>query len=75
MRSLLATAAAVGAIVVVPASAFAKTCSRGYTHASIGGAQKCLHAGEFCALSEARQYRRYGYACDRVGGHYRLERD
>jgi hypothetical protein len=51
----------------------AKTCSSGYTHAVIGGAQKCLHAGEYCSHSEARQYRRYHFACENVRGTYRLE--
>jgi hypothetical protein len=52
----------------------AKTCPAGFTHAIIGGQQKCLHAGEYCAHSEARQYRRYHFVCERVRGTYRLER-
>jgi hypothetical protein len=52
----------------------AKTCPAGFTHALIGGQQKCLHAGEYCAHSEARQYRRYHFVCERVRGTYRLER-
>jgi hypothetical protein len=51
----------------------AKTCPSGYTHAIIGGAQKCLHAGEYCAHSHAGQYRRYHYKCVLVNGTYRLE--
>jgi hypothetical protein len=43
----------------------AKTCSSGYTHAVIGGVEKCLRAGEFCAHSYDGQYRRYGYRCIR----------
>ncbi|MEO9117820.1 MAG: hypothetical protein ABI355_01710, partial [Solirubrobacteraceae bacterium] len=35
----------------------AKTCPAGFTHAVIGGEQKCLHAGEYCSHSEAGQYR------------------
>jgi hypothetical protein len=34
---------------LVPPDAVAKTCSSGYTHAVIGGLEKCLRAGEFCA--------------------------
>jgi hypothetical protein len=56
-----------------PAAAHvAKSCSSGYTHAVIGGSQKCLHAGEFCAKRYRKQYRRYGYRCVRVGDYYRL---
>ena len=41
----------------------AKTCSSSYVHAIIGGAQRCLRRGEFCAHGYARQYRRYGFSC------------
>jgi ABC-type sugar transport system substrate-binding protein len=43
----------------------AKTCSAGYKHAVIGGAEKCLRAGEFCAHRYDRQYKRYGFRCIR----------
>ena len=45
--------------------AVAKTCSAGFEHAVIGGQQKCLRAGEYCAHRYDRQYRRYGYRCIR----------
>ena len=45
--------------------AISKTCGSGYKHAVIGGAEKCLRAGEFCAHRYDRQYRRYGYRCIR----------
>jgi hypothetical protein len=51
----------------------AKTCPAGFTHAVIGGHQKCLHAGEYCSHAKARQYRRYHFVCERVRGTYRLE--
>jgi hypothetical protein len=51
----------------------AKTCPAGFTHGVIGGEQKCLHAGEYCSHSEARQYRRYHFVCQRVRGTFRLE--
>ena len=51
----------------------AKTCPAGFTHAVIGGKQKCLHAGEYCSHSEAGQYRPYHFVCVRVRGTYRLE--
>jgi hypothetical protein len=56
-------------------SAVAKTCSSGFRHAVIGGAEKCLRAGEFCAHAFDSQYRRYGYRCIRYDANvqrYRL---
>jgi hypothetical protein len=53
----------------------AKTCSTGFKHAVIGGQEKCLRAGEFCAHRYDSQYRRYGYRCiryDRRVQRYRL---
>jgi len=53
----------------------AKTCSAGFKHAVIGGQEKCLRAGEFCAHRYDSQYRRYGYRCiryDRRVNRYRL---
>lgn len=50
----------------------AKTCSAGYTHAVIGGAEKCLRRGEFCAKRYRSQYRRYGYTCSYRNGYWRL---
>jgi len=44
-------------------SAVAKTCSSGFRHAVIGGAEKCLRAGEFCTHAYDSQYRRYLYRC------------
>lgn len=76
MKRLLAVLLASGAIggaALVPTSASAKSCHSGYTHAVIGGAQKCLHAGEYCSHAEASQYRRYHFKCVRVRGTYRLE--
>jgi hypothetical protein len=85
MRKYLVTAAAALSLVgaapaVAPAHPSAahvravasKTCSAGYTHAVIGGAQKCLRRGEFCARRYASQYRRYGYTCAYRNGYYRL---
>ena len=40
-----------------------KSCSAGFTHAIIGGRQKCLRRGEFCAAAYKRQYVRYGFRC------------
>ena len=76
MRKLVTSlfAAAVLAATALAPGASAKTCHSGYTHAVIGGAEKCLHAGEYCSHAEARQYTRYHFKCIRVNGVYRLER-
>ena len=71
MRRLLAAmlaAVAVGGAAAAPGAAApvatsAKTCGHGYTHAVIGGQQKCLRRGEFCSYSERNQYHRYGFNC------------
>jgi len=70
--ALLATCAAAfvagTATPAAPASTpavVAKHCSASYTHAVIGGVEKCLRAGEFCAHRYDRQYRHYGYRCIR----------
>jgi hypothetical protein len=57
-----------------PVARVAKTCSPSYVHAVIGGRQKCLHRGEFCAHRYDRQYRRYGFRCVRRDdrGNYHL---
>ena len=62
--------AAIGAAFSTPAysqsltpASITKSCRSGYTHAIIGGSEKCLHAGEFCAHRYDSQYRRYGYRC------------
>ena len=57
-----------------PVAVAARVCPAGFTHAVIGGEQKCLHAGEYCSHAEARQYVRYRFVCERVRGTYRLER-
>jgi hypothetical protein len=66
----LACAAAIAGGTAAPAApaqfspaAIAKTCSASYTHAVIGGAEKCLRAGEFCTRRYDNQYRRYGFRC------------
>jgi hypothetical protein len=75
---LVAVAAATATPATQQAHATAlKTCSSGWTHAVIGGAEKCLRAGQFCARRYDSQYRRYGYRCTRYDagvGRYRLTR-
>jgi hypothetical protein len=41
----------------------AKRCGSGWTHAVIGGAEKCLRRGQYCASAYKRQYNRYGFSC------------
>lgn len=84
MRRILAATLAAIAIGGLPATApaqtasspqavIAKTCSRGYTHAVINGAHKCLRRGQYCSRPADRQYHRYGFHCHRYsGGGYRL---
>jgi hypothetical protein len=46
-----------------PAALSAAQCSSSYTHASIGGASKCLRRGEYCAVRYRTTYRHYGFTC------------
>lgn len=59
---------------LAPATAVAKTCSGGYAHAVIGGSQKCLRRGQFCARARDREYHRYGFHCHKrdARGNYHL---
>jgi hypothetical protein len=57
-----------------PASAVAKSCSGGWTHAVINRAEKCLRRGQFCARGADGQYHRYGFHCHHrdARGNYHL---
>jgi opacity protein-like surface antigen len=71
----IAAASPAAAPAHTPVSAVAsKTCSSGWKHAVIGGTQKCLRRGQFCAHRYDRQYRRYGYRCRQqdARGNYHL---
>ena len=81
LTTLLAAAALVAPAatpVTHPATAAvsvaAKSCSSGYTHAVIGGSEKCLRRGQFCARRHDNQYRRYGFRCAKrdANGSYHL---
>ncbi len=71
---------AVLAVGVAPAATAAATpiaraaCSAGYKSATIKGAHKCLHGGEYCARSSEREYSRYGYECSTAYSPPRLRR-
>ena len=79
-KKLVAAALALGFAGAAPAVAHAhpsfvaKTCSAGFVHGVIGGQQKCLRRGEFCAHRYNRQYHRYGYSCVKrdARGNYHL---
>jgi hypothetical protein len=74
--ALAATATLAAVPAVAPAAPVsrstavaARTCSAGFRHARINGAEKCLRVGEFCAHAYDRHaprhyaYRHYGYRC------------
>jgi hypothetical protein len=69
-----APAVAPPASSVAPTAASAKTCASGYKHAVIGGAQKCLRRGQFCAHAKDSTYHRYGFHCHKADarGNYHL---
>jgi hypothetical protein len=66
MRLGFATAIVLAALALPAAGSAAPVarvaCSRD-TPATIGGAHKCLGAGEYCATRYQRQYERYGFIC------------
>jgi hypothetical protein len=80
IRSTIAVVVAAGTLAAVPSAVparpvsgpiaiAAKTCSAGYKHAYINGAQKCLRRGEFCAHRYDHRapkhwpYIHYGFRC------------
>lgn len=72
---LVASAVLGGGLAAVPTQAIAKSCPSPDVHAVIGGQQKCLAAGEFCAPRYNTQYRRYGFKCVLYpSGYYHLKR-
>lgn len=58
---------------LAPATANAKSCSRG-THAVINGVHKCLSRGQYCDRASDRTYHRYGFHCHKqdANGRYHL---
>lgn len=74
MRGLISVLAVAAVLAILAVSgAAAKTCSGRYVHAVIGGQQKCLAVGEYCARRYERTYVHYGFVCERVRGTFRLE--
>jgi hypothetical protein len=78
MRATIAIAATTVALACSGAGAVAApmartACSRD-TPAIIDGAHKCLGPGEYCRLSDQRQYERYGFICSRSYHPPRLRR-
>ncbi len=75
MRRILGALAVAAALAISGASsAVAKTCSGRYVHGVVGGQQKCLGSGEYCARRFEKTYEHYGFVCDSVRGTYRLEK-
>jgi hypothetical protein len=65
--SMIIALVATAIVLAIPVSAAAQptartACSRDVP-AVIGGAHKCLGAGEYCATRYERQYERYGFVC------------
>jgi hypothetical protein len=69
LRRAIIIPLAAAAMAVIPSAAPAKSCSSGFVHAYIDGAQKCLRAGEYCAHAYDHRapshwpYTHYGYRC------------
>jgi hypothetical protein len=65
--------AAPGASTAAAGPVARAACSRDVP-ATIGGAHKCLGAGEYCARRYERQYERYGFICSTSYSPPRLKR-
>ena len=66
---VLAVLAALAAAATGRSAPAHAACSSSYVSALVGGAPKCLRAGEFCSPSSEPDYAHYGFAC--VGGRLR----
>jgi hypothetical protein len=80
MKMPLAAAVLTTLAVAIPGASTATAgplaraaCSRDVP-ATIGGAHKCLGAGEYCARRYERQYERYGFICSTAYSPPRLKR-
>jgi hypothetical protein len=67
----IAALALPAASIAQPTATLATACTRDVS-ATIGGEHKCLGAGEYCKIYDARQYLRYGFRCS--GSPARLHR-
>jgi hypothetical protein len=59
--------AAAGEAVASPVAVASKSCSSGFTHASLPWGHKCLRRGQFCKRGRDRAYHRYGFHCHGSG--------
>lgn len=57
-----------------PKPATPAKCAGGYTQGSIGGASKCLAAGQQCQQAHVGDYTKYGFSCSKVGARYQLSK-
>jgi hypothetical protein len=76
MRGLISVLAVAAVLAILAVSgAAANTCGGRYVHAVVGGQQKCLGSGEYCARRFESVYVRHGFVCERVHGTLRLEHE
>jgi hypothetical protein len=81
-RRILGTLIAAGALAVPATQAIPVTATAApqahvaCSYAKIGGQRRCIAAGQFCARSYQRDYKRYGYSCSKRdrNGRYHLVR-
>ena len=44
-------------------SAYAKSCHRGYTHATFPWGERCIRAGQYCKKVRNPEYHKFGFQC------------
>ena len=73
MRRLLIAALAATALATAPASD-APIAHIACKNAKIGGQNKCIARGQFCARAHQSDYKRYGFSCSKrdKNGRYHL---
>jgi hypothetical protein len=69
-------AGAAGAVAPAGASGGGPAAVVACTKAKIGGQSKCIAAGQYCAKRYERDYRRYGFTCNKkdARGRWHLRR-
>src|SRR4051794_27160781 len=79
LRRLLIAALAATALATAPAAVAAPAKDAPVAHiacmkAEIGGANKCIARGQFCARAYQSDYKRYGFSCSKrdKNGRYHL---
>jgi hypothetical protein len=79
MRRLLIAALTATALATAPAALAAPASDAPIAHiacknAKIGGQNRCIARGQFCARAHQSDYKRYGFSCSKRdrNGRYRL---